>query len=296
MKKLNKKAVSIKRSKIQQTVISLCCIILMLGSFSWIIHTAVSTKGILLTADTTDMSVEKKEKAKDNNDKQNVNKADSSSGNAENNDSSSKQESASSIDENKADESSEDKSEFADAVFIGNSLTVGLMMNTDIPKATFLASTGLNVTSAVTDKVATLSNGKKGTILDALKEKQFNRIYIMFGINEMGWPYPKVFEEKYESLINEIKKLQPDAKIYVQSILPVNYKATNTNKIFTNDNVNKFNKYVENVAKKTNSKYLDVGSVFKDSTGALPVDASTDGIHLVHSYCQKWLDYLIKNS
>ena len=74
-----------------------------------------------------------------------------------------------------------------------------------------------------------------------------------------------------------MKKLQPDAKIYIQSILPVNSKAIKTNKVFTNDNV-------------------DVGSVMKASNGALPEDASTDGIHLVHSYCQKWLDYLIKNS
>lgn len=292
MKRINDKAVRLKRSKIQQTVISLCCIILMLGSFSWIVHTAVSTKGVLMTANTTNTKVEKKAKA--------INKKSktTSDGSKDNSSDSSGNKNNSSKDENesKADENSEDKSEFADAVFIGNSLTVGLMMNTDIPKATFLASTGLNVTSAMTDKVATLSNGAKGTILSALKEKQYKRIYVMFGINEMGWPYPKVFEEKYEKLINEIKTLQPDAKVYVQSILPVNYKATKTNKVFTNENVNKFNKYVENVAKKTGSKYLDVGSVFKDSTGALPVDASTDGIHLVHSYCQKWLDYLIKNS
>lgn len=292
MKRINDKAVRLKRSKIQQTVISLCCIILMLGSFSWIVHTAVSTKGVLMTANTTNTKVEKKAKAINKKSKTTSDGSkDNSSGSSGNKNNSSKDEN-----ESKADENSEDKSEFADAVFIGNSLTVGLMMNTDIPKATFLASTGLNVTSAMTDKVATLSNGAKGTILSALKEKQYKRIYVMFGINEMGWPYPKVFEEKYEKLINEIKTLQPDAKVYVQSILPVNYKATKTNKVFTNENVNKFNKYVENVAKKTGSKYLDVGSVFKDSTGALPVDASTDGIHLVHSYCQKWLDYLIKNS
>ena len=288
MKKINKNAVRIKRSKIQQTVISLCCIVFMLGSFGWIVHTAIYTKGILLTSSTSKTNVEKKINNKEKN------KSDSSKNDTS---SDSPKENSSKAEESSFDESSQnDKGEFADAVFVGNSLTVGLMMNTEIPKATFLASTGLSVTSAMTDKITTLSNGKKGTILDALKEKQYNRIYVMFGINEMGWPYPKVFEEKYESLVNEIKKLQPDAKIYIQSILPVNSKAIKTNKVFTNENVNKFNKYVQNVAKNTNSKYLEVGSVLKDSTGALPVDASTDGIHLIRSYCQKWLDYLIENS
>ena len=291
MKKINKKAVRLKRSRIQQTVISFCCILMMIGSFGWIIHTAVSTKGILLTSNNGDTKVVKKEESsEETTSKENLDKTDSKN----QADESSKVKNDSS---SKADESSQDKDdEFADAAFVGNSLTVGLMMNTDIPKATFLASTGLNVTSAITDKVAKLSNGKQGTILDALKEKQYGRVYIMFGINEMGWPYPKVFEEKYIQLVNEIKELQPDAKIYIQSILPVNSKAINTNKVFTNDNVNKFNKYVMNVAEQTESKYLDVGSAMKASNGALPENASTDGIHLVHSYCEKWLDYLIKNS
>lgn len=286
---MNKKTVRLKRSRIQQTVISFCCILMMIGSFGWIIHTAVDTKGILLTSNTGETKAVKKEESSEENVKHSDSQTDDSSKIKDNN--------SSKIDESSVDESSQDdEDEFADAAFVGNSLTVGLMMNTDIPKATFLASTGLNVTSAMTDKVAKLSNGKQGTILDALKEKQYGRIYVMFGINEMGWPYPKVFEEKYTQLVNEIKKLQPDAKIYIQSILPVNSKAIKTNKVFTNDNVNKFNKYVMNVAELTESKYLDVGSVMKASNGALPEDASTDGIHLVHSYCQKWLDYLIKNS
>ena len=289
MKKMNKKTVRLKRSRIQQTVISFCCILMMIGSFGWIIHTAVDTKGILLTSNTGETKAVKKEESSEENVKHSDSQTDDSSKIKDNN--------SSKIDESSVDESSQDdEDEFADAAFVGNSLTVGLMMNTDIPKATFLASTGLNVTSAMTDKVAKLSNGKQGTILDSLKEKQYGRIYVMFGINEMGWPYPKVFEEKYTQLVNEIKKLQPDAKIYIQSILPVNSKAIKTNKVFTNDNVNKFNKYVMNVAELTESKYLDVGSVMKASNGALPEDASTDGIHLVHSYCQKWLDYLIKNS
>lgn len=289
MKKMNKKTVRLKRSRIQQTVISFCCILMMIGSFGWIIHTAVDTKGILLTSNTGETKAVKKEESSEENVKHSDSQTDESSKIKDNN--------SSKIDESSVDESSQDdEDEFADAAFVGNSLTVGLMMNTDIPKATFLASTGLNVTSAMTDKVAKLSNGKQGTILDALKEKQYGRIYVMFGINEMGWPYPKVFEEKYTQLVNEMKKLQPDAKIYIQSILPVNSKAIKTNKVFTNDNVNKFNKYVMNVAELTESKYLDVGSVMKASNGALPEDASTDGIHLVHSYCQKWLDYLIKNS
>ena len=118
----------------------------------------------------------------------------------------------------------------------------------------------------------------------------------MFGINELGWPYPDIFEEKYEELINQIRKVQPDAKIYVQSILPVSYLAANTNAVFTNENINNFNKYVKQAAENTDAVYLDVGSYFKDENGSLPVEASTDGIHFIREYCQEWINYLANNS
>ncbi len=201
--------------------------------------------------------------------------------------------------ESKADNSSkksENTDDFADTAFIGDSRTVGLQMNTNIPKASFYASIGLNVDSATTNNEAvTLDNGNKGNVLDGLKEKKFKRIYIMFGTNEIGWPYPDVFEKKYENLLNDIKKIQPDAKIYAQSLIPVSYLAAQTNSVYTNDNINKFNELIKTAAKNAGVTYLDVGSAFRDANGALPVEASTDGIHLVHDYCQQWLDYLSAN-
>ena len=33
-------------------------------------------------------------------------------------------------------------------------------------------------------------------------------------------------------------------------------------------------------------------TAFADESGALPADASNDGVHLNKSYCVQWLDYL----
>ena len=105
--------------------------------------------------------------------------------------------------------------DFSDAVFIGNSLTVGLSMNCGKPLATFYASTGLNVNTVWDSATIALDGGGYGTVFDALAQKQFGRVYVMFGINEVGWPYWDVFRTNYAEVVNKIKELQPNAKIYI---------------------------------------------------------------------------------
>ena len=282
MKNRNLKELRLHRSNIQQSVISICCMLLMVSSFAWLITSAITTKGVLLTEKTSVTSSDKGKKEQVDSVITDIS-ADEIS-----------------IIESSATESSEMDGiiddEFEDAAFIGDSRTVGLQMNTNIPKASFYASIGMNISTATTDNLITLENGNKGTVLQGIKEKQYKRIYIMFGINELGWPYPDVFQEKYEGLINEIKKLQPDATVYVQSILPVSDKALSTNSVFTNENVNEFNQLIQSAATNTGATYLDVASVFKDENGKLPAEATTDGIHLLHDYCQIWLEYLADNT
>lgn len=287
MREQNKKTVRLKRAKLQQLVISLSCLFLLVFVFGWMINLAVNTNKIDVD-DSSSRAVRanvKSNESKDDNDSSLIKNPDSESN-------------ADSVESTPEIDSSNDikDDDFADAAFIGDSRTVGLQMNTDKPKASFYASIGLNIDSALTDSAITLDNGEKGKVLDAMKQRQFGRIYIMFGINELGWPYPDIFEEKYEELISQIRKVQPDAKIYVQSILPVSYLAANTNAVFTNENINNFNKYVKQAAENTDAVYLDVGSYFKDENGSLPVEASTDGIHFIREYCQEWMNYLADNS
>lgn len=191
--------------------------------------------------------------------------------------------------------STEITDDFSDAVFIGNSLTVGLSMNCGKPLATFYASTGLNVNSIWESDTIALDNGGYGTVFDALAQKQFARVYVMFGINEVGWPYWDVFQTNYIKVIEKIKELQPNAKIYIESILPVSSLAVNTDPVFTTENIDGLNEYVKNTASQTGTAYLDINSELRQADGSLPLEASTDGIHLLKDYCMIWLKYLADN-
>lgn len=278
-----------KRLQIQQGVISIACLALIVFVFSWLINTAVTgRKHGLLPASAGKSSSSQAEVTMK---KKNTSSAASSSA-AESKADTSSQESSSSDDSAAVYDGAAMKDDFSDACFIGDSRTLGLGLNCDKAKADFYASQGLNISSALTDQVIELQNGNMGTVLEAVAQREYKRIFVMFGINELGWPYPENFVEKYEELIEGIKAAQPNAAIYVQSILPVAASAVNNDAVFTNENINAFNAYVEQAANETGVNYLDINGYFKDNSGMLSEDAAADGIHFVRAYCLKWIDLL----
>ena len=173
------------------------------------------------------------------------------------------------------------KVEFDETVaFIGNSRTQGFIMYNGLTKVQDYTYIGLMVDTAMTKEFVKTGNGEKITLLQDMRNKDIKKVYIMLGINELGWSYPSVFKLKYEELIDEIRKVKSDCNIYVQSIIPVTKSKDQSDKIFNNANVKKFNKLIKEVANEKNVKYLDVQSVLVNSEGYLPEDASTDGIHI----------------
>ena len=180
--------------------------------------------------------------------------------------------------------------------FIGDSRTQGLIMYNGLKNVQDYSYIGLMVDTAVNKKFVKTDNGNKITLLEDMKNKNIKKVYIMLGVNELGWSYPQVFKVKYGELVDEIRKVKPNCQIYLQSIIPVTKSKSNSDNIYNNTNIAKFNEYIKQVAKEKGIQYLDVKSVLVDSEGNLPENASTDGIHIGKKYCQKWLKYLEDNS
>lgn len=82
---------------------------------------------------------------------------------------------------------------FSDAVFIGDSRTDGLRLYSGIRGADFLAYKSLMIFHVVgndqVDRKAVPLNGvgDKKTVLEWLDEKQYAKVYLMFGVNELGY-------------------------------------------------------------------------------------------------------------
>lgn len=179
---------------------------------------------------------------------------------------------------------------FDDALFIGDSRTIGLYEYGSLKNATFFAHNGLNVYK-VFDETVSVSNVGKVTLSSLLEQKNFNKIYIMLGINELGYNFNNTIE-KYEDMIKSIQKVQPNAIYYLQGNLHVTKSRSNSDNVFNNDNINKFNSAVETMADNQTKFYIDVNEIFDDSNGNLNSEYTSDDTHVLGKYYNDWCDWL----
>ena len=188
-----------------------------------------------------------------------------------------------------------DESWFADSIFIGNSQTQGLLLYAAIP-ADACADVGLTVETAATlqefDDPDDPASEEKLTALQYLEKADYQKVYLLFGINELGWTNEDAFISKYAALIEAVRATHPDAQIYVQSILPVGEKASKDKPYLTNSRIAEFNARLQKMAAEQSVYYLDVASAFQTP---LPEELSSDGIHLVRSGCETWRDYILSH-
>ena len=183
----------------------------------------------------------------------------------------------------------------SNVAFIGNSRTQAFLMYTGLKEVTDYTNIGLMVDTAITKKFITNQKGEKITILEDLKTKNIDTIYIMLGINELGWVYSNIFIQKYEELINKIKEIKPNCEIIIQSIIPVTKTKSDSDSIYNNNRIKEYNALIEEMANRKGIQYINLGPALVDENGNLPENASPDGIHLNKEYCLKWLECLKNN-
>ncbi|MDE7112951.1 MAG: acylhydrolase, partial [Acetatifactor sp.] len=183
---------------------------------------------------------------------------------------------------------------FADAVFIGDSRTVGLFEYGGLEEiSTFYASTGLTVHKLFSSKIVPVPGQKqKITVEEALTQNQFAKVYLMIGINEMGTGTPESFLEKYAECVAHIQELQPDAIIYLQSIMCVTDERSAQGDYITNEGIHIRNEGIAAMADDERIFYLDVNQSVCDETGAMTAGYTYDGVHLKAQYIALWKDYL----
>lgn len=186
------------------------------------------------------------------------------------------------------------KSYYNDALFIGDSRTVGLSEYSGWDKPTYFADVGLTIYTVFDKEIAEV-DGRKMTIEKALKKESFKKIYIMLGINELGRGTTKTFIAEYEKVIERIQKLQPGAIIFVEAIMNVSEAKSNSDPIFNNVNIKDKNDHLALLADNKNIFYIDVNEAITDKSGGIPEKYTFDNIHLKAEYYSIWTDFLLKH-
>lgn len=183
---------------------------------------------------------------------------------------------------------------FSDAVFIGDSRTVGMFEYGGLENtSTFYASTGLTIFKLFDAKIVPVPDSKeKITIEQALSERQFGKIYLMVGINEMGRGDLEGFLAQYSEVIARLKELQPGAVIYLQGIIKVTTERSDKGDYISNSGIEERNAGIAALADNVTVYYLDVNPVICDETGGMEPSYTTDGVHLMAQYIPIWKDFL----
>ena len=176
---------------------------------------------------------------------------------------------------------------FDDALFIGDSRTVGIKLYGTLKNADYFCDKGLMV-SRIDD--STVDNM---TAWDKLRKKQYAKIYVMLGVNEIGNDIEGT-TAKYRRFLDGIKEAQPNAIIYLQANLHVaSYKEDS---VINNERINTLNDNLQAMADNSRVYYIDVNPIFDDENGALQADITSDGLHVLAMYYSDWCDWLCQNT
>lgn len=181
---------------------------------------------------------------------------------------------------------------FQDTLFIGDSRTMGLAEYADIEGAVFFANTGMNIYRLYSLKNAV--HDQELNLEDILAEKQFRKIYLMLGINELGYD-EKQTVKRYEEEVLKLRELQPEAEIVLEANLHVTTARSGRDSIFNNENINEINGNIRQIAEKYGFSYIDVNEIFDDETGGLNPEYTHDEVHVLGKYYQQWADWIREN-
>lgn len=186
---------------------------------------------------------------------------------------------------------------FNDAVFIGDSRTVGLFEYGGLEdRADFFAKISLTIYDVFTAQAAKdEETGKMITVEEALTKKQYGKIYLMLGINELGTGNTEYFMKEYRAVIDRLRELQPEAVIFVEGIMRVTGTKNEEDPIFNNTNINEKNTEIARLADNSSIFYIDVNEAVCDENGNLNEEYTIDEVHLKAKYYNIWKQFLLEH-
>lgn len=187
---------------------------------------------------------------------------------------------------------------FNDAVFIGDSRVLGLSMYCQEldSRSTFFAKKSLSIYDIRDKEWVETEDGRKISLFEALQGVTFSKVYMMVGINELGRGTNESYAEAYKEVLDRILEINPNAIIYINSIMHVTKEKSDSDPIFNNGAINVRNMALLPYVDCQHIFFLNVNDVLDDGEGNLKAELSGDGIHLKGSCYEPWHQYLLYNA
>ena len=180
---------------------------------------------------------------------------------------------------------------FDDAVFIGDSRTVGLRDYGGLDNATFYASTGLGIYDMWTEKFCEV-DGEKTTLEDALSDGSLAKFISRSA--SMRWeeePWTVLWSST-RSRFRNLENSSPMRSSMCRVSCGLQKAKSDSDKIFNNQGINERNMRIAELADNQTIFYIDVNDVVCDADGNLRADLTFDNLHLYGSKYGIWVDFL----
>lgn len=194
------------------------------------------------------------------------------------------------------DYSIENDSYFNDAAFLGDSRTLGISDYAGLDGADFYCDSGMTIFKLLgEDGVTYQKTGHKVDMKQVLQQKHYGKIYMMLGMNELGYGNTEMYLKQYREVVEQIREWQPDAILYIMANLHVSEAKNNPDTEFNNININDKNAASALLANGKDIFYLDCNPLFTDKDGFLNADLTFDGVHLYAQHYDVWRQFLMEH-
>jgi len=178
---------------------------------------------------------------------------------------------------------------FEGVLFVGDSRTMGLSEYGDLGKASVFANSGMSVFNVLTARIS--SGGDKLTLDEVLSSDHYQMIYLMLGINELGYDMSQTIKQ-YKEVLDKIKEKQPEAIIVLEANLHITSEKSEKSPVYSNNKINRLNQEIQKIADENSCYYIDVNEIFDDEGGSLNQAYTTDGSHVLGKYYAQWVKWL----
>ena len=175
--------------------------------------------------------------------------------------------------------------------FIGGDSRVGSLVlynkltNADVKYIESLSLNMLNITKLNKD------DENSPTMYQLFMNTDKENIYVMLGLNEIGWSTYEKWGVSYENFIKDLKNNHPNSNIYL-ILLYTPSNAYLVDKDTLINRVNKMNEVLIDIAKRNFVYYLNINESLVGEDGYIKEEYTFDGIHLTSSGTDVFIEYL----
>lgn len=173
------------------------------------------------------------------------------------------------------------KEYFAQDVFMGDSITEAVSHYEILNMPNVNAKMGININEAARE-------------IPKIKVKNPRNIYLLYGVNDMDDRMPiDWFTGQYRTLVRMTKARYPNARIYVQSVLPVEPAVEKRTPHTNNAFINQCNAALEKMAAEEKVNYVNINQLV---TFELEGIYEGDGKHFKRPFYNMWFNFMVEHT